>query len=430
MRLSRRAPGGAFANGDAGGSGTGPSVAVDGEGNTLTAWANADGLTVRTARAAAAGGEPQFDTLGQGAAATPFAGFTPGGDALVVWLGGSPAFLQPLIAHAPKGQPFAAGKALNESSTTANSLQVSVGAGGITTALWLRGAQLQSAQRRADGSLTPAVLASGGASPPALAGDDEGNALAVFIAAGRATAQGFDGAGPTLSDISFPGVAEATMTTAFSAKARDRWSQVASQGWDYGDGSTGTGADTTHVYTATGVMTYAALATDSLGNVARAERQLFVFPLKDRTPPVVSALSMDRRRFKVGTKATAIIATAAGTRFRYTISEPGSAAIFLEKQVRARRRGRRCVKVNSSRAKGRTCKLYESAALLTRKHPIAGKVSVGFTGRMASGTGLNLVDFRLEPGRYRATVQLSDAAKNASNKATITFTVTRRYLVP
>ena len=64
----------------------------------------------------------------------------------------------------------------------------------------------------------------------------------------------------------------------------------------------------------------------------------------DRTPPRVLDPSMARKRFAVGSRATAISArTARGTVFRYRLSERARMRIAIERLLPGRRVGRRCL---------------------------------------------------------------------------------------
>jgi hypothetical protein len=106
-----------------------------------------------------------------------------------------------------------------------------------------------------------------------------------------------------------------------------------------------------------------------------------------------------------------------GTRFRYTLSEPAQVTIFFQRVL------------FSPRIKGRKRhRIYQPVGLITRRHPIAGPVSVAFSGRIVASNGLiKTLDTRLAPGRYRATLGAVDfsPSQNKSKLVRLAFTVVR-----
>jgi len=88
-----------------------------------------------------------------------------------------------------------------------------------------------------------------------------------------------------------------------------------------------------------------------------------------------------------------------------------------------RKRGRVCIRGNR---RGKKCRVYEPVGLITRSHPVAGPVSVAFSGRIVGRNGpLRVVDVYLKPGRYRATIVAADATRNISKPVQLAFTVLR-----
>lgn len=121
-------------------------------------------------------------------------------------------------------------------------------------------------------------------------------------------------------------------------------------------------------------------------------------PAADTTPPLLSALRVTRRTFKVGRTATATAAGArAGTTFRYTLSEPATVTIKIERGVGGR--------------------AFKQAATLTRTGR-AGTNSTAFSGRAGRRA--------LRPGTYRATLTARDAAGNHSKAVRVGFRIVRR----
>lgn len=116
-------------------------------------------------------------------------------------------------------------------------------------------------------------------------------------------------------------------------------------------------------------------------------------------PPVLSALSLQRRVFVVGRAPTAPSSArrlARGTRFRFRLSELSDVTIRFERALAGRRAGRRCV-APPRRPKGRPCARFKPLRqTLLRRGLAAGRQSVAFSGRIGRRP--------LVPGSYRATL--------------------------
>ena len=118
----------------------------------------------------------------------------------------------------------------------------------------------------------------------------------------------------------------------------------------------------------------------------------------DTQAPIISGLAVSNARFRVGAAATPLAARRApvGTSFRYTLSEPATVTVAIQ-----RSRGRRWVK----------------AATLQRA---AGWARTGSASAAAVGRR------KLAPGRYRAVFTATDAGGNRSSGARIGFRVQAR----
>jgi uncharacterized delta-60 repeat protein len=180
----------------------------------------------------------------------------------------------------------------------------------------------------------------------------------------------------------------------------------------------------------------------------------------DTTAPDLASASLSNKRFRVGTPPTAETAAKRrrkaapkGTAFRYTLSERAKVTIAIDRGAaglklrrkgrkkancvsasrrnkRALRRqllktkaikrlhGRRKAKALKRATRKRGCRLYRRVGTLTRSAQGPGKVTTPFSGRIGRRA--------LKPGRYRATLQATDAASNASKARRLTFTVVKR----
>jgi hypothetical protein len=125
---------------------------------------------------------------------------------------------------------------------------------------------------------------------------------------------------------------------------------------------------------------------------------------RDTVNPMISSLSLKRRSFRVAKATTPQAARAKrGTAFRYTLSEPATVTIEIQRKRRCRSRA--------------ACKRYRSVGTLTRKAALL-RNSTRFSGRIGKRA--------LRRGRYRAVVRATDAAGNRSAARKASFKVVRR----
>ncbi len=111
----------------------------------------------------------------------------------------------------------------------------------------------------------------------------------------------------------------------------------------------------------------------------------------------MTGYSVSPKTFTAGTKAKATPRQPTGTTFRFTLSEPATAAIDKLKKAAACRRTR------------------SHGTLTSTSH--AGANSVAFSGRLGSRA--------LGAGSYRAALTATDAAANSATAQTVSFTVVR-----
>ncbi len=143
--------------------------------------------------------------------------------------------------------------------------------------------------------------------------------------------------------------------------------------------------------------------------------------VSDLSAPVLQALSITRKRFAVGAGQTALSAarrrrTPRGTTFRYSLSEPATVRIVIDRLRPGRRVRGKCRRPTRRLAKKRRCTRIVATGSLTRNSR-AGTNNTGFSGRLRRKA--------LRPGRYRAKVTATDRAGNGSNARRVRFTVVR-----
>jgi DNA-binding beta-propeller fold protein YncE len=149
-------------------------------------------------------------------------------------------------------------------------------------------------------------------------------------------------------------------------------------------------------------------------------------PSVDELAPTVSAFSLSRRRFRVGTRPTPVTAGAAprprrltprGSSFRFRLSEPASARIVIERARAGRKVRRRCRPPSRELRRRPRCTRFSRAGTLTRANLAAGRSTIKFSGRIGRRA--------LKAGRYRATLTATDSAGNRSKARRATFSVVR-----
>jgi streptogramin lyase len=143
-------------------------------------------------------------------------------------------------------------------------------------------------------------------------------------------------------------------------------------------------------------------------------------PTGDKTPPVLSKLSVSPRTFVVGTKKTASAAKKhpVGTTIRFTSSEAVTATLAVDQKTTGRVQGKSCKKLSSKNRHAKHCTRYVHKLTLTRAAK-AGATSVAFSGRVGKT--------KLASGSYRLTATAKDKAGNATRKAVSrTFKVVKR----
>jgi Tol biopolymer transport system component len=146
-------------------------------------------------------------------------------------------------------------------------------------------------------------------------------------------------------------------------------------------------------------------------------------PLADRTAPALSAVALSNRRFRVGGKATATIAAAkratapTGTTIRFTLSEAATVTLSVERPLKGRMKGARCLTGRAAPSKGKRCTTYRAEGAL-RRGAAKGPKSVVFSGRIGRTA--------LVTGAHRLTLLAIDAAGNRSPVKRIAFTIVRR----
>ena len=107
-----------------------------------------------------------------------------------------------------------------------------------------------------------------------------------------------------------------------------------------------------------------------------------------------------------------------GRGFRYTLSEPATVTVAIERARPGRRVGRRCAKASRQLRSRPVCTRYSRLAPTLTRTGAAGPNELPLHGRLGTK--------RLAPGAYRATFVATDAAGNRSPGAQVRFRVRAR----
>ena len=211
------------------------------------------------------------------------------GDAVALWQrsNGTNTIIQASVRPVASGiwQPV---KDLSDPGQDAVRAQIAVDTAGTSTAAWQRsnGADtvIQAARMQGGGVWSGPVNVSGtgqDATDAAIVVDGEGGALSAWTrsdgANPRIQAAAFDAAGPVFSALTIPKKAAVGVKAAMSLSVADRWSApVGEPSWDFGDGTTATGAAVAHPYKATGTYKVTVKQSDSVGNETSVTRKVSV----------------------------------------------------------------------------------------------------------------------------------------------------------
>ena len=222
---------------------------------------------------------------------------------------------------------------------------------------------------------------------------------------------------PRATGLQVPASGFAQESLSFSVSPVDPWAAVTGVNWEFGDGGSATGAQVSHAYASPGSYTARLTLTDDRGNSTVSERLLVV--AKERRAPRITRARMLRKRFRVARKPTARSAAAkAGTAFLFTLSEPASVKLTIQRALPGRRSGRRCVKPRRALQSRKRCTRYVPSGTLVRAGLAAGARRVSFSGRIGRRA--------LRPGAYRALIVATDLAGNRGRRVTLRFRVVRR----
>lgn len=163
-------------------------------------------------------------------------------------------------------------------------------------------------------------------------------------------------------------------------------------------------------------------ASNALGDRSLARRTISVGASRptDATAPRLASASVRPRTFAVsrgGRAERPVAAARRGTLFRYRLSEQARVVFTIDRALAGRRVGRRCVKPTRRTRGRRRCTRHVRFGRFARAGT-RGANTVRYSGRIGRRA--------MRPGRYRATLVATDAARNRSRVRRLGLRVVRR----
>ena len=418
-------------------TGRNPQVAVEDSGAALLAWpqapngSNQDVLEVATSAPGGLFGTGKpisratEDANGYGLAVNQH------GDAVVVWESVIAGTVRIEASQRPAGEAFDPVQDVTGSDGSPQLPSVAIDDSRNTLAVWKQKVDAQQvivgASGEAGGPLGAVLTLSHAeqdTNNPSVAASPRGDGLAVWesyvgtddIVQGV----GFDRTAPTLSGLIVPGAATAGLAAPFGVTARDVWSPVNQLTWNFGDGSSAEGDAVQHAFAAPGSFSATVTATDAAGNATTSAASSVAVgaPAVHIPALTLSGVTLKSHRFLVSgrTARTTAKALRRGTVLRYSLSEPATLAITLQRRLPGRRKGSSCVAATQRLARAKRCvRFVRVGRLVHASH--AGQNTLPFSGRVGRRA--------LRPGTYRAVVQATADGGRRSRSVRIAFVILR-----
>jgi Bacterial Ig domain/WD40-like Beta Propeller Repeat len=162
-----------------------------------------------------------------------------------------------------------------------------------------------------------------------------------------------------------------------------------------------------------GTDTFTYTGEDSTSNVASAPATVTIQVGAesggggDRTAPVISALQVSAKRWRLGNRLASVSVLPVGTTISFRLSEAAKTTLTFQRARPGRRAGRKCVKPTAANRGKKRCTRFVGTGSLSGLNGKQGRNRVRFQGRLNRRK-------KLKPGRYRVVARARDAAGNRS----------------
>ncbi len=267
-----------------------PQLALEGNGDVTAVWSRSLGTATVIESATRNAATGAWSRVGQlfptgPDAIAPQIAVNKRGDGILVWTSSDPkSGLSVVASFRPAGKPWGKPVVLVPSATGAPAPQPAIDAKGNAVVVWARTiggvSRVQGTYRAIVGNVwaTRRSLSRIGADSvtPQVSLDADGDGAAVWA---RVSGQefviqgdGYDATGPVLNKLLTPVTGVAGKKVVFGVTPTDVWSAVRTIRWSFGDGSTGSGRLTGHVYNRAGRFQVTVTATDSFGHARSVKR--------------------------------------------------------------------------------------------------------------------------------------------------------------
>jgi uncharacterized delta-60 repeat protein len=220
---------------------------------------------------------------------------------------------------------------------------------------------------------------------------------------------------PTASFTAIPSPVAVGSAVAFDGNASaDPDGTTVSHQWDFGDGTTGTGATASHSYTAAGTYNARLTVRDGYGQTASSSRAITVKAVPPPEPPILRGLAIKPAKFRAAPRGGSI-SSRTGAKVSYSDSRAATTTFTVARVLPGRRSGKRCVPPTARNRGAKRCTRFVGVRGSFSHVDVAGKNSFRFTGRVRGKA--------LKPGPYRL-----DARPRAGGKVGKTVSVRFRIL--
>jgi hypothetical protein len=427
----------------------GAHVAVDAQGNAVAVW---DGwshgfLSPRTVQSAFRPAGETWQTpvnlIGEAeerdqpkGASEPGIAVDSQGDAVAIWaweFGGS--VIQ--AAFRPAGGAWQAPIDLSGFDEYAKNADVAFDDQGNAIAVWSLESSsgsyvIQSAFRPAGGAWqAPIDLSSQirGAYDPGVAVDGQGDAVAAWAGGAGIEATGYAATGPTLNSVSIPATGTVAQPVGFSVSPLDVWSAPGETTWSFGDGSSASGTNVSHTYTAAGSYQVTLRSADTLGNITSTTGTITIAAAPPPAPPTSGPLSSPSEASTGPASVPPRISTVTqsrsswrergrsplGTTFSLTLNVPATLHLRFMRHATGRMTSGWCRAETARNIRHPPCsRLISAGALSLPAHQ--GTNSISFRGLLSRSD-------RLQPGRYTLMIIAAGTAGEPSSARSLIFRI-------